>query len=106
MQPRPFSSSSPQNGPRGKDDITMPVDQPEYLPELPVDCEDKQEESNPPEKLAKDLHLSKSTESRQDDEISLLTDGIIDQDETPSTHYYDRSNQPKAVVKPPKAPSL
>lgn len=41
----------------------------------------------------------------QDDEISLLTVGIIDQDESPSTHY-DRSNQPKAVVKPQKAPSL
>lgn len=86
-------------------DTTVPVDQPESLPELPVDCEDKQEESNPLEKLDKDLHLSESTEWRQDDEISLLTDGIINQDETPSTHY-DRSNQPKAVVKPPKAPSL
>lgn len=105
MQPRPFSSSSPQNGPRGKDDTTVPVDQLEHLPELPVDCEDKQEESNPLEKLAKDLHRSKSTESKQDDEISLLTDGTIDQDEAPSTHY-DRSNQPKAVVKPTKAPSL
>lgn len=105
VQPTPFSSSSPQNGPRGNGDTTVPVDQPESLPELPVDCEDKQEESNPLEKLDKDLHLSESTEWRQDDEISLLTDGIINQDETPSTHY-DRSNQPKAVVKPPKAPSL
>lgn len=83
----------------------MPVDLPEFLPELPVDREEKQEESNFLEKLADDLHLSESTESRQDDKISLLTDGIIDQDETPSTHY-DRSNQPKAVVDPPKAPSL
>lgn len=58
----PFSSSSPQNGPRGNGDTTVPVDQPESLPELPVDCEDKQEESNPLEKLAKDLHLSESTE--------------------------------------------
>lgn len=101
VQPTPFSSSSPQNGPRGNGDTTVPVDQPESLPELPVDCEDKQEESNPLEKLDKDLHLSESTEWRQDDEISLLTDGIINQDETPSTHY-DRSNQPKAVVNPPK----
>lgn len=105
VQPTPFSSSSPQNGSRGNDDTTVPVDLPESLPKFPVDCEDKQEESNPLEKLADDLQLSESTESRQDDEISLLTDGIIDQDETPSTHY-DRSNQPKAVVEPPKAPSL
>ena len=54
VQPTPFSSSSPQNGPWGNDHTTVPVDQPESLPELPVDCEDKQEESNPLEKLAKE----------------------------------------------------
>lgn len=42
-------------------------------------------------------------EPKQDDDISLLSDGIVDTDETIITF---RSNWHNAVVKPPKTLSL
>lgn len=74
-------------------ETSKPIDPRESLPECPGACEDKQEGPTPLENLAKDLHLSESTEPRQDDEISL-TDGIIDPEETIGTF------KPNAVVKP------
>lgn len=62
--------SSLQNEPTAIDETSKPADS---LPECPAACEDKQEEPTPLENLAKDLHLSESTEPRQEDEISLLT---------------------------------
>lgn len=58
---------------------------PESFSGCPATCEKKQEEPSLLENFTKDLHLSDSTEQRQDDEISLLTDGIIDPDEITST---------------------
>lgn len=83
---------SPQNEPSAIIETSKPVDPPESLPECPAACEDKQEGHTPLENLAKDLHLSESTEPRQDIEVSL-TDGIIDPEETTTF-------KPNAVVKP------
>lgn len=85
--------SSLQNEPSAIIETSKPIDPRESLPECPGACEDKQEGPTPLENLAKDLHLSESTEPRQDDEISL-TDGIIDPEETIGTF------KPNAVVKP------
>lgn len=82
-----------QNEPLAIIETSKPIDPPESLPECPGACEDKQEGPTPLEILAKDLHLSESTEPRHDDEISL-TDGIIHPEETTGTF------KPNAVVKP------
>lgn len=68
---------------------------PESFSGCPATCEDKQEEPSSLENFTKDLLLSESTEQRQDDEISLLTDGIIDPDEITSTF------KPNAAVNQP-----
>lgn len=91
MPPTPSCLFSLQNEPSAIIETSKPVDPPASLPECPAPCEDKQEGPTPLENLAKDLHLSESTEPRQDIEISL-TDGIIDPEET--------TFKPNAVVKP------
>lgn len=77
----------------------MPFYLPKSIPERPAACE----KSNHLENFAKDVYLSELTEPKQDDDISLLSDGIVDTDETIITF---RSNWHNAVVKPPKTLSL
>lgn len=94
-----FSFSSSQYELKVNDETSKPFYLPISIPERPAAFE----ESNSVENCAKDIYLRESTEPKQDDDISLLSDGIVDTDETIITF---RSNWHNAVVKPPKTLSL
>lgn len=89
-----FSLSSSQYEPNVNDETSKPFYLLKSIPERPAACE----ESNPLENFAKDIYLSESTEPKHDYDISLLTDGIVDTDETIITF---RSSWHNAVVKSP-----
>lgn len=86
--------TSSQYEPKVNDETSKPFYLPKSIPERPAACE----ESNRLENFAKDVYLSELTEPKQDDDISLLTDGIVDTDEIIITF---RSSWHNAVVKPP-----
>lgn len=94
-----FSFSSSQYELKVNDETSKPFYLPISIPERPAAFE----ESNSVENCAKDIYLRESTEPKQDDDISLLSDGIVDTDETIITFS---SNWHNAVVKPPKTLSL